>query len=72
VRENKSITSANPVSTEPAAAHYNRFNRWSRQGLWLRMFEFLTGRSGIFDGAAIDHALQGTSLCGRRKGGTPS
>jgi transposase len=31
---------------------YNRFNRWSRQGLRLQMFEALTGHNGIFDGAA--------------------
>lgn len=36
---------------------YNRFNRWSRQGLCLQMLEALAVHSGIFDGAAIDAAL---------------
>lgn len=43
-----------PARVRPYAALYNRFNRWSRQGLCLQMFEAPTGHSGIFDGAAID------------------
>lgn len=37
-----------------AAPPPNRFNRWSRQGLWLKMVEALTGHSGIYGVAAID------------------
>ena len=29
----------------PYTTVYNRFNRWSRQGLWLEIFEALTGRA---------------------------
>ena len=31
----------------PYTAIYNRFNRWSRQGIWYEMFEALTGSTGI-------------------------
>ena len=27
---------------------YNRFNSWSRQGIWHGIFEALTGHSGVF------------------------
>jgi len=43
-----------PPEFGPYTTVYNRFNRWSRQGLWLRMFETLTGHSGIYSSAAID------------------
>ena len=33
---------------------YNRFNRWSRQGIWFEMFEALTGSTGIIGTVAID------------------
>jgi hypothetical protein len=33
---------------------YNRFNRWSRQGIWLDMFKALTGSTGVIGTAAID------------------
>lgn len=33
-----------PPEFGPYTTVYNRFNRWSRQGLWLQMFEALTGR----------------------------
>ena len=38
----------------PYTTIYNRFNRWSRQGLWFAIFEALTGHSGIYGLAAID------------------
>lgn len=31
----------------PETTMYNRFNRWSRQGIWLGLFEALTGHNGI-------------------------
>ncbi len=37
-----------------ARRFYNRFNRWSRQGIWLGIFETLTGHSGIWGTVAID------------------
>jgi hypothetical protein len=33
---------------------YNRFNRWSRQGIWLAMFKALTGSAALFGSASID------------------
>ena len=32
----------------------NRFNRWSRQGIWFAIFEALTGSTGIPGTIAID------------------
>ena len=32
-----------PPEFGPYITVYNRFNRWSRQGLWLQMFEALSG-----------------------------
>jgi transposase len=36
-----------PPAYGPYTTIYNRFNRWSRQGIWFEMFEQLTGSSGI-------------------------
>lgn len=33
---------------------YNRFNRWSRQGIWTEIFYTLTGSTGMYGSAAID------------------
>ena len=39
----------------PYTTVHNRFNRWSRQGVWTGIFKALTGHSGIWTGeAAID------------------
>jgi transposase len=38
----------------PYTTVYNRFNRWSRQGIWFAMFEALTGSTGITGTVAID------------------
>src|SRR5262249_36880163 len=35
-----------PPAYGPYTTIYNRFNRWSRQGIWFEMFEALTGRRG--------------------------
>ena len=43
-----------PAAYGPYTTIYNRFNRWSRQGLWFAIFETLTGHSGIYGLAAID------------------
>jgi transposase len=34
-----------PAAYGPYTTIYNRFNRWSRQGIWFEMFERLTGSS---------------------------
>jgi transposase len=43
-----------PLAYGPYTTIYNRFNRWSRQGIWFEMFERLTGSSGITATVAID------------------
>lgn len=63
-----------PAEFGPYTTVYNRFNRWSRQGIWHDIFQALTGHSGIYDGtAAIDatHVKAHRSAAGA-KGGTSS
>jgi transposase len=43
-----------PAAYGPYTTVYNRFNRWSRQGIWFEMFEVLTGATGIIGTVAID------------------
>ncbi len=43
-----------PATYGPYTTIYNRFNRWSRQGIWYEMFEALTGSTGIISTVAID------------------
>jgi transposase len=38
----------------PYTTVYNRFNRWSRQGIWLAVFKVVTGTTGVISTAAID------------------
>lgn len=40
----------------PYTTIYNRFNRWSRQGLWTEIFQALTGSTGMYGTASIDTA----------------
>ena len=43
-----------PAEYGPCTTVYNRFNRWSRQGVWQDVFKALTGLSGVYSSAAID------------------
>jgi transposase len=43
-----------PSAYGPYTTIYNRFNRWSRQGIWFEMFEALTGSTGIIGTVSID------------------
>ncbi len=43
-----------PAVYGPYTTVYNRFNHWSRQGLWLEIFEAPTGQSPIHGLAMID------------------
>ena len=43
-----------PPEYGPYTTVYNRFNRWSRQGVWLGIFEALTGQRPVFGTVAID------------------
>jgi transposase len=43
-----------PAEYGPYTTVYNRFNRWSRQGIWLAMFAAVTGQAAVIGTAAID------------------
>src|SRR3954453_20431677 len=43
-----------PPEYGPYTTIYNRFNRWSRQGIWLDIFKALTGSASLFGTASID------------------
>jgi transposase len=60
-----------PPEYGPYTTIYNRFNRWSRQGIWLDLFKALTGSTSLFGTASIDssHAKAHRSAAGG-KGGT--
>jgi transposase len=57
-----------PPEYGPYTTIYNRFNRWSRQGIWLAMFKAVMGRTGVIGTAAIDRShVQSVPLRRRRK-----
>jgi transposase len=63
-----------PPEFGPYTTVYNRFNRWSRQGIWTGIFKALTGHTGIWTG---DVAIDSTSIKAHRsaagaKGGPSS
>ena len=43
-----------PPECGPYTTTYNRFNRWSQQGIWFAMFKALTGSAAVFGTALID------------------
>ena len=43
-----------PSEYGPYTTIYNRFNRWSKQGIWEAIFYTLTGSSGVVSSAAVD------------------
>jgi transposase len=59
-----------PVEYGPYTTIYNRFNRWSRQGIWLAMFEAATGTAAVIGTAAIDssHVKAHRSAAGGKGG----
>ena len=65
-----------PADYGPYTTIYNRFNRWSKQGVWEDVFYALTGSSGVIGAAAVDstHVEAHRSAAGakRRTSGTPS
>ena len=59
-----------PPEYGPYTTIYNRFNRWSRQGIWLGMFEALTGHSGVWGTVDIDAThIKAHRSAGGAKGG---
>ncbi len=60
-----------PEDYGPYTTIYNRFNRWSKQGVWEDVFYALTGSSGVVSTTAVDstHVKAHRSAAGA-KGGT--
>ena len=58
-----------PPEYGPYTTIYNRFNRWSRQGIWLDMFKALTGSSELFGTVSIDSSHVKASRQVAEKGG---
>ena len=65
-----------PAAYGPYTTIYNRFNRWSRQGVWEDVFYVLTGSSGVIGTSSVDstHVKAHRSAAGAKGGssGTPS
>ena len=59
-----------PPEYGPYTTIYNRFNHWSRQGIWLGIFEALSGHSGVWGTVAIDapHVKARRSAAGAKGG----
>jgi len=59
-----------PTEYGPYTTIYNRFNRWSRQGIWLAIFKALTGSTELFGTALIDstHVKAHRSAAGGKGG----
>ena len=58
-----------PPEYGPYTTIYNRFNRWSKQGIWEAIFYKLTDRAACFLGRDRHHSCQGPSFRRRRKRG---
>ena len=43
-----------PVEYGPYTTIYNRFNRWSKQGIWEDVFYVLSGSSGVIGTTSAD------------------
>ncbi len=62
-----------PAEFGPYTTIYNRFNRWSKQGVWEDVFYALSGSSGVIHTTSVDspHVKAHRSAAGA-KGGTTS
>jgi transposase len=65
-----------PTEYGPYTTIYNRFNRWSKQGVWEDVFYALSGSSGVIGSTAADstHIKAHRSAAGAKGGplNTPS
>ena len=61
-----------PAEYGPYTTIYNRFNRWSRQGVWEDVFYALSGSSGVIHTTAVDstHVKAHRSAAGAKGGPT--
>lgn len=59
-----------PAEYGPAGTIYNRYNRWSRRGLWQRLFEKVAASGPVPDELAIDstHVKAHRSAAGAKGG----
>ena len=59
-----------PSAYGPYTTIYNRFNRWSRQGIWTDIFYALTGSTGMIGTVAVDstHIKAHRSAAGAKGG----
>jgi transposase len=59
-----------PTDYGPYTTVYNRFNRWSRQGIWSDIFYALTGSTGMVGTMSIDstHIKAHRSAAGAKGG----
>jgi transposase len=63
-----------PSEYGPYTTIYNRFNRWSKQGVWEDVFYLLTGSSGVVGTTAADstHIKAHRSAAGAKGGTSPT
>jgi transposase len=62
-----------PPAYGPYTTIYNRFNRWSKQGVWQDVFYALTGSSGVISTTAVDSTyVKAHRSAAGAKGGTSS
>ncbi len=59
-----------PPEYGPATTVYNRYNRWSRRGLWQRLFETVAASGEVPAELTVDSThVQGAPLrLGRKRG----
>ena len=59
-----------PAAYGPYTTIYNRFNRWSKQGVWEDVFYALSGSSGVIASASVDstHVKAHRSAAGAKGG----
>jgi len=59
-----------PEAYGPYTTIYNRYNRWSRQGIWKSIFYALTGSTGIVGSMSLDstHIKAHRSAAGAKGG----
>lgn len=62
-----------PAEYGPATTVYNRYNRWSRRGIWQRMFERLAAAGDMPDELMLDstHVKAHRSASGAKGGSGP-
>ena len=58
-----------PAVYGPYTTIYNRWNRWSRQGVWEQIFYALTGSTGVFTGSVDSTHIKAHRSAAGAKGG---